>query len=76
MNVIDLGPEPDERLDGLERYLLQQIALLQEEYQKAAAPYVQELSRLNSIRPRRYMIEPQSASPGAFNGAIPAPIGG
>lgn len=77
MNVIDLGPDPDERLDETERYLLHQIALLQEEYRKAAAPYFEQLSRLNAIRPRRYMvIAPQSVPLGTFDGAIPAPIGG
>jgi hypothetical protein len=46
----------DDTLDELERQLYEQLAYLQQQYQRAAEPIVQQLIRIRDCRPQRYMI--------------------
>jgi len=57
MKILDSGFEPNEVLDERTRYVHEALRQLQEAYNKAAQPYLEELSRINAIRPRRYLIQ-------------------
>ena len=45
--------EAGDSVDEYERYLREQIAFIQRQYQKAIEPLVKELVRINALRPRR-----------------------
>lgn len=51
--------EPDETLDELEQKLKEQLAHLQQSYQRAAEPIIQHLVRISSYRKRRYYLVPK-----------------
>jgi hypothetical protein len=63
MNVgqlIELPPPPDETLDRMEREIHEMLIYLRQQYERAAQPYIDQLTRLHDLRPRRYVIVPST----------------
>lgn len=56
MNNFHYVNTPDEKLDELESQLKQQLALLHKSYQESAAPILEKLAQLDSIRVKRVIL--------------------
>jgi hypothetical protein len=51
----------DEKLDEMERLLLDQLAYHRQAYQRAIEPIVQRLADLRNLRPHRFFVPLQDA---------------